>query len=634
MVGTNGEEMPHTDEEELDADLQELMDWMSRLRQAGVSELKAAQAIDVPRMSLNRVLRNKRWGERATVQSEWLKRRQYLLPLDAEGLLSLLDAMDAAQEGTTSDPTREADGDDSPEIATKPGPPSTSHSSDASPAVIDEQDDKVVAPEAITDADHSAIADEERPSVAPQPAHPESEPSTVRPNIRPIAPVTEEPTDTSQTQDDMPPASRADALDIAARRVEDDASDDEVDAQEQDGNITPGNDGTTEIEGWQSDESPDKPRLRQWLLDQIRDAEYIEEVASLAGASVLNWVPGLTLEQAKEAATERLGGWNPANPRRKPLPYLHGDAPLLLWSGREVSYKDEGARRVAFIPKLTWQDEMPYCAQEMRYGVPAPLRERRYAVDSHDEDDRGLLLGYRPCGWVPGKPYPDHDWFFGSEGNLRRDGTWWPSRAEALEYWYFLREMYQAYSGTEAERAESMWYAELEKAMTKTERFLLDEDYRMTFYYHGKRRIIPHHTRIAERRWMAKRIAEIVEEIARKGRRKRLRKFLSAPFRALAKPLIRSRANAASRKFFAAQLAKAAAEAQANRQAVTPSGEGQTSTPVLIEVQPEVCGQLNWKALDPPWHKRDRTRWYEPGAGPLSPEGAVVKDRMQTLDAS
>ena len=716
-------------EQEIDDELWEMLEWTDGLRESGiVSDSKIADSLGVHRVTLGRVLRNERWSPLSTVRSGWLKRREVLLPLDADGLLSYLAAMKEGQSGTTTDITDETDGgaesgNDSPAIlsgsAQSKGlqsqderiPPSPSRETpeqvagddieaeegdeEAQDEVRDRSDERpqgiendapgpthlpidtpVIVPEAAqSDALGTDDALQSPPtstgaveqemdtesaagqSVAaddmPQNGQQGSGNGTSMPTLLPIVPITEQTEESGETREFNAPTLVQGSPDGAAVEEQEDGFD-RTTGDVQGDVVERGSAGSVAVQDDSIDDrrneaygepgsrikpepvhlSSVSPADREWLLEQIRDAKTIEEVASLVSASVLNWVPGLTLEQAKEAATERLGGWNPANPRVKPLPYLTGDAPLLLWSGREVSYRDEGARRVAFAATLKWQGEMPYCAQQMRHGIPSTERERRYAFDSHAEKGRGLLLGYRLCGWVPEKPYPDHGWFFGSEGNLRSDGTWWPSRAEAIAYWYFLRELYQAYRGTEAERTESIWFCELEKAMTRTERFLLDEDYRLTIYYHGKGRVIPHHTRIAERRWMAKRIAELVQEIARKRSRRRLKRFLTAPFRALAKPLIRSRANSASRKFFAAQLAKAAAEAQANRQAVTPSGEEQSSAPVLIEVQPEVCGELDWKALDPPWHKRDRTRWYEDGTGPLSSEGAVIRQRMQVLDAS
>ena len=40
-----------------------------------------------------------------------------------------------------------------------------------------------------------------------------------------------------------------------------------------------------------------------------------------------------------------------------------------------------------------------------------------------------------------------------------------------------------------------------------------------------------------------------------------------------------------------------------------------------------VTGESEWEALDPPWDRRDRTRWYEAGSGPLSPD-AVECDML------
>ena len=39
-------------------------------------------------------------------------------------------------------------------------------------------------------------------------------------------------------------------------------------------------------------------------------------------------------------------------------------------------------------------------------------------------------------------------------------------------------------------------------------------------------------------------------------------------------------------------------------------------------------GENEWNALDPPWERRERTRWYEAGTGPLSPDAADSGDML------
>lgn len=588
MSNTNNE--GNSKPQKLDDDLWEMLKWTHPLREKGISELKIAKALDVNRTSLNRTLRNKSWSKRSAVREAWLKRRHYLLKLDADGLLSLLEADENKDVGdekkgtNNSTKTIENDGNSSSkrfassEVNTQYQLPSIDVSG------LAETEEVIVG--------HYASKSEEQQ----------------------LFPLVDEPNGADINQEDTV-----------------------LKPDEKDTGVTNGQGEAKNIDQENGDREREDSHQKGWIIEHIREGKTVEEVASLASAHVLNHIPYLTLEEAKEAAIEKIEGWNPANPNRNNLKYLSGDAPLLLWTGQEVSYQNEGARKVAFAPTLEWKDTLTYCAQEMRYGISSESRQRRYAVDAHDELKRGTLLGYRPCNWVPDKPYPDSDWFFGSEGNLRSDNTWWPSRAEALAYWYHLRAMFKAYEGTEAERNDSIWLKELEKTMIRMERFLLDKDYRMTFYYHGKGRVIPHHTRMAERRWMAERISDLANEIRLAHRRKRIRKILTAPFRWIARPLTRSFDIASSRRFETTQLEKAIARGRnkdipSSKQDASKSSEA--GVPILIEVEPEVCGELGWKALDPPWDRRDRTRWYKDGTGPLSPQGKMIKHRMQILDAS
>ena len=616
--GNGREYAPAGAQQDDEAMLSEMVAWAEGLREAGVSEMKIAQALSVPRASLNRVLRNRRWTERTVVYQQWMEKQRYLLLLDAGGLLALLEAASEARRRETADAETEmGDGTEPPEMATEAVSTAASQAAgDRAPAQVSSQ------------------ASEELSSP------PDSEEYGTAPGRTEVEAV---PDDTASTQDQTTPKADTDGARPTVAGIENDTAEqglddgDEYDEDEQEreehrvlqggfeaANGNEGGDAVAPAGLPQAASAAAKRRGKPWLIERIRAAETIEEVANVASASVLNWVPGLTLEQAKEAAQLKVSGWNPAVWGSPKPSGFHGDAALLLWAGAEVAYRDEGAREVAFAPTLQWEDEMPYCAHDMRYGVPSSLRQRRYAVDAHDEEARGDRLGYRPCSWVPEKPYPDSDWFFGSEGNLRADGTWWPSRAEALHRWYDLRDMFRGYGGTEADLGASIWYAEIERAMLKIERFLLDVDYRMTFHYHGRGRVIPHHTRIAERRWMAMRRVELDEEIRLKRRRRRILRVISAPFRALVRPLSRSLERSASRRFYEAQTEKALAAAMTNMDTV--------SAPALMELVPEVCGELGWKALDPPWDRRDRTRWYDAGTGPLSPEGEVVNDPMQVLD--
>ena len=103
--------------------------------------------------------------------------------------------------------------------------------------------------------------------------------------------------------------------------------------------------GETETDG-------EEPENAEWARQRVLQAGTVEEIAAAAGAPVLAEVPGLDLEDARAAALLKLDGWTPADRERRP-PGLHGDGPILLHLGEEVSYADEGARRVAFAPRTS-----------------------------------------------------------------------------------------------------------------------------------------------------------------------------------------------------------------------------------------------------------------------------------------
>ena len=306
-----------------------------------------------------------------------------------------------------------------------------------------------------------------------------------------------------------------------------------------------------------------------WAKQQVAQATTIEEIAAYADAPVLKEAPGLSLENARAAALLKLDGWDPTDPDRKP-PGLHGDGPLLLVLGEDVSFEDEGARKLAFAPTNEWRDEGPFCAQQMRYAVPVDVRQRRYAVESHV--DRPEFIGYRRADWAPERPYVDNDHFFGSEGFQREDGTWMPSRAEVLANLYHVRAIERALKGTAAEAEESPYFLSVRKIRTELEYMLLGDEYATSLHYHGVGVTMRHSTRDSERQSLASEISELEGRI-RGSRRKRR------------------------------------------------GGSVQ-------DVENAVTGETEWQALDPPWDRRDRTRWYEAGTGPLSAEATSHPDNL------
>ena len=159
------------------------------------------------------------------------------------------------------------------------------------------------------------------------------------------------------------------------------------------------------------------------LLGKIEDASTPAELAGIVGAPVLAELP---MESALSGARALARGWQWV---RDPAPIgLHGDALFYLHTREEVSFADEGAKRVAFAPD-TEMFECGLTAAELRYGVHPHQRQEQYVVERHG--DRPLLIGIRMAALVPKRPYPDEKWFFGSEGSII-DGERLPSAAELI----------------------------------------------------------------------------------------------------------------------------------------------------------------------------------------------------------
>ena len=234
----------------------------------------------------------------------------------------------------------------------------------------------------------------------------------------------------------------------------------------------------------------------------------------------------------------------------------------------------------------------------MRYGVSMDVRQRRYALESHH--DRPGFIGYRKSDWAPDMPYVDGDHFFGSGGFQRDDGAWMPSRAEALSYLYHLRGIERAFRDT-AEGVSSPYLLTVRKALLELEYMLLGSEYRMSFHHHGAGRSIDDSARSAERRRLEAEIPELEGRIRQERRRldvrRALRGIVTAPLRA-------------TRRVH-------------RRAPIEPAGDLSAQA-----VEETVSGEWRWRALDPPWNRRDRTRWYEAGAGPLSPDSSGEGDML------
>ena len=334
----------------------------------------------------------------------------------------------------------------------------------------------------------------------------------------------------------------------------------------------------------------------EWARQRVLQAETVEEIASAAGAPVLAEAPGLGLEDARACALMKLDGWTPADRERKP-PGLYGDGPILLFLGEEASYADEGARCLAFAPANAWENEGPYCAQQMRYGVSMDVRQRRYALESHH--GRPDFIGYRKADWAPEIPYVDSDQFFGSGGFQRDDGAPMPSRAEALSYLYHLRAIERAFRDT-AGSESSPYLLTVRKALLELEHMLLGSEYRMSFHHHGVGRSIDDSARSAERRRLEAEIPELEGRIRQERRRLAVRRGLRG--------ILTGAAAAAGRIY--------------RRAPVEPADD------LPGQAEETVSGEWWWRALDPPWDRRERARWYEAGTGPLAPDSAGGGDML------
>ena len=229
-----------------------------------------------------------------------------------------------------------------------------------------------------------------------------------------------------------------------------------------------------------------------------------------------------------------------------------------------------------------------------------------------------------------------------------------PSRAEALAYLYQLRGIENAYRGTTAETKGSPYFLIVQKTRMELECMLLGDEYRLSFHYHGEGRTIPDSTRIADRRSLESQILDLERQIAAARRRfaviRTLRSVFTSPItgaRRVVRRLKRRRRHVldpvgqeyagrdpetgqilqVSRPIYETVLATDA-EAAAYAASLE-RGDGVAAQDVEEDF---VTGEREWQAVDPPWDRRDRILWYEPGTGPLSPEAAGQGDMLPVPD--
>ena len=192
-------------------------------------------------------------------------------------------------------------------------------------------------------------------------------------------------------------------------------------------------------------------------------------LALLSGVPVLK---ELSLDAAESAARAAIKG---EVSLLDPPPLLYGDAVLLLAMRADASYRDAGAREVAFAPA----GRLYACglrAEELRDGITIEERMRRYYCDEHR--DRPRLIGLRFSDVIPEGPYPDEDFFFGSDGWVDADGEWRPGRAELIARW---RHVGRLYDDWQADRPTTLWQYALSSEKAELELTLLTPEYAMTF---------------------------------------------------------------------------------------------------------------------------------------------------------
>ena len=211
------------------------------------------------------------------------------------------------------------------------------------------------------------------------------------------------------------------------------------------------------------------------LPGKIDDAETPAELAELVGAPVL---AELQLEAARAGARALARGWRWV---RDPAPAgLHGDALYYLHTREEVSFADDGAKRVAFAPD-TQMFECGLTGAELRYGVHPYQRQKRYAVDRLE--DRGLLIGLRMSALVPEKPYPDEKWFFGSVGSVI-DGEWQGSAAEIITARRKLLVLSDSFSEDGTGKPPTPWQLALRNEQMRLELLMVNSRYALTIGEH------------------------------------------------------------------------------------------------------------------------------------------------------
>ncbi len=251
------------------------------------------------------------------------------------------------------------------------------------------------------------------------------------------------------------------------------------------------------------------------LPDRIDAAETPSELAALASAPVLSEV---SLDAARAGAQALARGWRWM---RDPSPEgIHGDALFYLHTGEEVSFEDEGAKRVAFAPD-TEMFECGLTGAELRYGVHPRRRQKRYAVERHE--NREMHIGIRMASLLPEKPYPDEKWFFGSS-EAASDSASQPCAADVIAARRKMLSMVSSFPEGSAGKQLTPWQLALINEQMRVELLMVNERYGLTIGEHvdGDRTWAPSTRLGIETRWRKAEIARNEAEIRRLQRRRRL----------------------------------------------------------------------------------------------------------------
>ena len=299
------------------------------------------------------------------------------------------------------------------------------------------------------------------------------------------------------------------------------------------------------------------------LLGKIEDASTPAELAEIVGAPVLAELP---IEAALSGARALARGWQWV---RDPAPTgLHGDALFYLHTREEVSFADEGAKRVAFAPD-TEMFECGLTAAELRYGVHPHQRQKQYAVERHG--DRPLLIGIRMSALVPEKSYPDEKWFFGSKGSVI-DGERLPSAAEVIASRRKLLIMSDSFPEDGSGKRLTPWQLALMNERMRVELQMVSSHFALTIGEHvdGARTWAPSTRLGIETRWRHAEI-ETNEAAIRLELRTRRRRAMLLRLPSLVLKCLR--------------------------------------TPSKPDLDGAVCGDKNWSVTVPPWSEEYLREW-------------------------